>query len=806
MAEGVKRKISAILSADVVGYSKLMEADEESTVRTVESYRKTVSSLIGQHDGHVIDSPGDNILSEFGSVVDAVQCAVEVQHIIRAKNAGLPETRRMEFRIGINLGDLIEEEDRTYGEGVNIASRIEGMAGAGGICISESAYQQIRRKLSFGYEDLGEHTLKNITDPVRVYRIPMDSRSGIDVATGKRVVDRKWRNIAIGVTALFIVVVGVIVVRDYLLKPSPSSEVAKSETATVPAKQAEPSLLEKPSIAVLPFTNMSSDPEQEYFADGMTEEIISRLSRDSMLTVIARNSVFTYKGKPIKVQQVADELKVQHVLEGSVRKEGNQIRITAQLVDARTGGHLWSETYDKELKDVFSIQDEIAQQIAQSLGHEYWTAAMERVRRIPTESLTAYDLVLKGHSYMSRVTKENTANARKMYERAIELDPDYADAYAQVGMTHWTDLVMATDPKSLELMFEAAEKAISIDDSLSVGHRILAHYYQANAQHELALAKIKRAISLDPNSSDAYHAMSVINNNYGRPKDALKAMEKAMQLNPHYPAPYLVQLAWAYRGLERYEEAIAALNEAVALNPDWPITYYNFAWVYNATGRYRDAIELSNETVKRFPDGRWWHTRILPWSYLGLWESQQSENPQVLDKALEIAQKHIDLDKNSPLGHYALALIYLHKKQYDQAISEAEKTGWALGSVHNQMGRYGDTIVLAEEGLQANPESTYFLDLLGQAYHLSGRHEDAVAQLEKLLALTRDYSLSYRTHLQLAILYGELGRVNEAEAEAQEVLNLVPHFSVKTWGERNPMKDQAQVERDMAALRKAGLN
>ena len=325
--EGVKRKISAILSADVVGYSKLMEADEEATVRTMESYRGTLASLIDQHHGHVVDSPGDNVLSEFPSVVDSVQCAVEIQHVIKAKNAVLPEARRMLFRIGINLGDVIQEEGRLYGDGINIASRIEGIADAGGICISDSAYQQIKSKLALGYEDLGEHSIKNITEPVRVYGIPTDTGRTIGADKTKSAGEKKWRNVALALAVVMIIGAGVILAPRYISESPPNQEATAQEPTTVPAVKVGESLAEKPSIAVLPFDNMSGDPEQGYFSDGLTEEITAKLSMNSMLTVIARNSAFTYKGKATKVQQVAKDLGVKHVLEGSVRRKGTRISV-----------------------------------------------------------------------------------------------------------------------------------------------------------------------------------------------------------------------------------------------------------------------------------------------------------------------------------------------------------------------------------------------------------------------------------------------------------------------------------------------
>ena len=416
-----------------------MEADDETTVRTMESYRETVSSLIDQHNGRVIDSPGDNLLSEFGSVVDAVQCAVEVQHIIKAKNAGLPEARRMAFRIGINLGDVIEEEGRTYGDGINIAARIEKLADSGGICISGSAYEQIVSKLSLGYENLGEHAVKNIARPVQVYRIPMDSNAVAEVDKAKDAVITRWRNKAMGLIVLIAVGSISIAVWYHLRESTPPAEIIPAAKEAAPAEKMASTVSEKPSIAVLPFDNMSGDPEQEYFSDGMTEEIITKLSVNPMLMVIARNSTFFYKGKQFTIRQIGEELRARYVVEGSVRKAGNSVRITAQLIDVVTGGHLWAGNYDRELKDVFSLQDEIALQIVANLNIEYQEAELLRIERAPTEDMTAYDYLLRGWSHSRRLSKGANAEARGLYRKAIELDPGFAMAYASLGFSYLWD-------------------------------------------------------------------------------------------------------------------------------------------------------------------------------------------------------------------------------------------------------------------------------------------------------------------------------------------------------------------------------
>ena len=372
--EKFKRKLTAILSADVKGYSRLMGEDEEGTIRTLKAYMEVITGFIQQHRGRVVATGGDSVLAEFASVVDAVRCAVGIQEELKDRNKELPEDRRMEFRIGVNLGDVVEEGDNILGDGVNVAARVESLAEAGGICISGTVYDQIKNKLAFGYEYVGEQTVKNIKEPVRVYRVLMEPGVKVsEVAAEKKAKPRQWQRMALSL--------GVVTdcgSRFYcdlaflLATHSPPREVASKEKMAFP-------LPDMPSIAVLPFVNMSEDPKQEFLCDGMTEDIITALSKIPRLFVIARNSTFTYKGKPVKVKQVSEELGVRYVLEGSVQRSGDRIRITAQLIDALTGHHLWAERYDRDLKDIFALQDEItmkiltATQVKLTEGGQVWS-------------------------------------------------------------------------------------------------------------------------------------------------------------------------------------------------------------------------------------------------------------------------------------------------------------------------------------------------------------------------------------------------------------------------------------------------
>ena len=772
--EGFKRKLTAILSADVEGYSRLMGEDEEATVRTITAYREVLTTLIQQHNGKVLDSPGDNLLAEFVSVVDAVQCAVAVQKEIKARNDELSENRRMQFRIGINLGDVIQEEERIYGDGVNIAARLEALANPGGICISKTAFDQIESKLPYGYESLGDQTVKNIAKPIGAYRVLMEPR--VTVAGEPEKEKRSpVRRMPILVGALAVLVLAVAVgIWQFSVRP-------KVEPASI-AKMAFP-LPGKPAIAVLPFDNMSDDPEQEYFSDGMTEEIITKLSMNPGIAVIARNSTFFYKGKRIKIQQIAQELRARYVVEGSVRKAGNMVRITAQLIDATTESHLWAKTYDREFKDIFNLQDEIAQQVVAALNIESREAEQSRAWRIPTENLTAYDSLLRGLSHFFRFTKEKNAKAKAMFERAIELDSEYASAYGLLGIAHLVDYSIGwhRDPRTLEQAFEFARKAISLDDSSSLAHVLLADVYRTKGQFEQAISQAERALSLNPNDPSAYLSMGNTLNSVGRSGEAVEAIKKAMHLDPHYAAYYNTSLARAYQNLGQYKEAIASLKEALARNPDW-------IWVY---------FELAI-------------------NYLLAWEITQSQDPLMLDRALEMAEKLVAIDDSSLLGHFGLSLIYLSKQHYEKALAEAEKVialapenadSYALlAAIFISVGRSGEAIEMVEKAMQLNPAiPAWYLNILGGAYALSGRPTEAVATHKRVFDRDPSHADAFHAHLSLATLYVELGQEEDAQAEAAEILKLSPNFSVEVWGQRDTNKDQAQIEQGMAALRKAGL-
>jgi len=404
--ERAKRKLSAILSADVKGYSILMADDEVATIKTLKEYRKIMSQHVQQHNGRVVDSPGDNVLVEFSSAVDAVQCSIEIQRELKRKNDKLPKSLRMDFRIGIHVGDVVEEKERIYGDGVNIAARIESLADPGSICISRNVHYHIKNKLNLGYEYLGEHSLKNISEPVRAYRVlsaPDDA--GKLIGEKKKPSKTKWIGVAAATIALILFVV---VWQLYYKKPM----VEKEEVVQQPV----PVSSEKPSIAVLPFDNLSDDPEQEYFSDGMTDDIITDLSKIKDLLVISRNSTFTYKGQGKKIQEIAQELDVRYILEGSIRRAGDQVRINAQLIDAKKDHHLWAERFDGKMENVFELQDKITGKIVSALAVTLSTEEQGRIAEKGTDNIEAYEAFLKGREYYYRMTPEDIVKAIEYYK------------------------------------------------------------------------------------------------------------------------------------------------------------------------------------------------------------------------------------------------------------------------------------------------------------------------------------------------------------------------------------------------------
>jgi adenylate cyclase len=595
MEERAKRKLSAILSADVKGYSRLMGEDELGTVRTLEAYREMIAEVIKNYRGRVVDSPGDNVLAEFASVVDAVESAVEIQRELKAKNAELPENRRMEFRIGINLGDVIQEGKRIYGDGVNVAARIEGLAEGGGICISRTAFDQVKNKLELGYENLGEHAVKNIAEPVGVYKVLSEPEAAGKVIGKERPV--RWRWAAIGAVVVIILVAGALAIWNFYLRPD--IEPASVERMAF-------SLPDKPSIAVLPFDNLSGDPEQEYFSDGLTEEIITALSKVPKIFVIARNSTFSYKGNPVKVNQIAEELGVRYVLEGSVRKAGDQVRITAQLIDALNGHHLWAERYDRDLKDIFTLQDDITMKLITELEVKLTEGEQARLTAKGTKDLQAYLKYLKAREMLFIQTKEANTQARRLAKEAIDQDSEFAAAYALLGATHWMDVIygsIKSPEESLRRAFELTKKAIALDDSEATAHSLLGWLYLLlKREYDKGIAECERAIELAPNSAISHIWMSFVLTLAGRHEDAVRYSEQALRLNPLPEGWYFRFLGYTYFGLGRYEEAIAAYKEALNRAPNDILAHVALTTAYSWANRLEEARAQAAEVLRINPE------------------------------------------------------------------------------------------------------------------------------------------------------------------------------------------------------------
>jgi adenylate cyclase len=583
----LKRKLTAILSADVKGYSRLMGDDEERTVRTLNAYKEVIRSLVSQHRGRVVDAPGDNLLAEFASVVDSVQCAVEIQQALKAKNALLPENRRMEFRVGINLGDVIEEGDAIYGDGVNIAARIEGLAPPGGICVSGSAYEQVENKLPLQYEYLGEHEVKNIAKPVKVYRAQIEPEAAPSTAAEEeKHATKRMSKAALGIIAL-LVLAGAVILYQFVLRPSFFNKgVASRERMALP-------LPDKPSIAVLPFTYTSGDPAHEYLSDGITDAVITALAKSSQLFIIGRTSTLTYKGKPVKFQKVSEELGVRYVLEGSVQLSGGRLRVAAQLIDALSGYHLFSERYDRELKDIFATQDDITMKVFTATRVALTQGEEARVFGKGTRNLEAYLKVLQAQEHHELLTKESQALARQLAEEAIALDPGYALAYSYAAMSIAHAFVLgayANPREELERGMKLVQKAVALDPSLAHPHEMLSKYYiYLYRDYERGIAEAEHAVALEPNSVDAYVQLGSNLRWAGRGTEAIPVFQKAIRLSPIAPYLCLAMLAGCYYDTGQYEQAIALDKQILRKEPNQLITQLGLTAALVRTGREDEA-------------------------------------------------------------------------------------------------------------------------------------------------------------------------------------------------------------------------
>ena len=591
----MERRLAAILAADVVGYSRLIREDEAGTLAALKAHReKLIEPKLAQYHGRIVKLMGDGLLIEFPSAVEAVQCAVEMQHLIGERNAEVPENRRVTYRMGINIGDIVVEDDDIYGDGVNVAARLEGLADPGSICVARNVYNQVKDKLALTFDHLGEKEVKNIAEPVTVYRVVLDERAAALVTpitvtpptTGRG----RWSQIAAGLVLSLVAVAGLVWWQPW----APDVEPASLERMAFP-------LPDKPSLAVLPFANMSGDPEQDYFADGMTDDLITDLSKVSGLFVIARNSTFTYKGKTVTIRQVAEELGVRYVLEGSVRRAGDQVRINAQLIDATTGGHVWAERYDGSLTDVFALQDKVTQNIVTALAVNL--TEEERARRVSadTHSPEAYDAFLRGWAHYRLFTPEDLAKSVPYFEEAIRRDPNYGRAHAALATVYWESWLNDW-VKSLGMSHTEAKTKTrrhleeALKDPTPLAHRIAARMRITAERWDEAIAEAERAIALGANDPDGYVAMSKVLVRAGRPAEGLEFIETAMRLDPQ--TDYLYRLGEAQFHLERYDEASATLLRAAKRNPGVALNFFLLAAAYGQLGRDEEA-ESAIETFNK---------------------------------------------------------------------------------------------------------------------------------------------------------------------------------------------------------------
>ena len=557
----MERRLAAVLAADIVGYSRLMRADEEGTLARLKAlHRELFEPKVREHRGRIVKLMGDGALVEFASAVDAVRCAVAVQEGMAAREAGVAEESALALRLGINLGDIIIDSGDIYGDGVNLAARLEGLAEPGGICLSASIHEQVRHKLDMTFEDLGEQSVKNIAEPVRVFRVV--------------------------------------------------AETPEAAPAAAPGAEASLPLPDKPSIAVLPFDNMSGDPEQEYFADGISEDLITALSKIRWFFVIARNSTFTYKGQAVEVTQVARELGVRYVIEGSVRKAGNRVRISAQLIDATTGRHVWAERYDRDLADIFELQDEMAQTIAGAVEPELSAVERERAARKAPESLDAWETYQRGLWHLWSFTRDDNTEAQRVLRRAQKLDPGFATAYAFESYSHYLHAMLGfaeAPDESLAAALTAAKRALALDDKDPVAYFALGRVYMMHGKHDASVAELETTLALNPSFAMAYHGLGSALMLSGRLEEAAEALDKAIRLSPRDPVLWGMMCFRSMTcSLLRQYEAAAEWARRAAHEPRADKGgYWAYAVLASALGNLGHTVEAReavDEALRRKPD------------------------------------------------------------------------------------------------------------------------------------------------------------------------------------------------------------
>jgi adenylate cyclase len=631
----MERRLAAILAADVVGYSRLIGIDEAGTLSSLKAHREElIEPKIAEHNGRIVKLMGDGLLAEFPSAVEAVRCAVQIQHFMAERNATVLDDRRITFRIGINIGDIVVEGDDIYGDGVNVAARLEGVAEPGGICARRNVRNQVRDKLDVEFEDLGEIEVKNITRPVRAFRVVLDAKSAAlltpVVPTPAKAIPRLPIVRAAGLVLLLIAVGGILWWQPW----APDVEPASITKMALP-------LPEQPSIAVLPFDNFSNDPEQDFLADGLTEEIITALSKTPELFVIARNSTFIYKDKSVPVRQVAEEQGVRYVLEGSVQRSGERIRINAQLIDALEGNHIWAERYDREFEDLFSLQDDITHNVATALQVTLTLGDEVSSRRRGTSSPEAFQLAHKALWHIQQYNKEDTAKARELVKRAQEIAPDALFPLQMEGWVHLNDArfgYTASKEESLAKAKAIAKRALLIDENDPDSHLLLAGVERGQKNLDEAIRHMERAIELNPNHAKAVGAMAQLLNYSGRPQEAIGFSKKAMRLSPVYPPWMPANLGLSYMMIGEYDKAIEAYEEVLSRGAFIVFGYERLAAIHALKGDLDRAREYASKLLEAKPD-----FTIEEWSNVLLYTNEED-----LDRELN-ALRAAGLPERPPL-------------------------------------------------------------------------------------------------------------------------------------------------------------
>ena len=597
MEERLPRKLAAILYADVVGYSRMASEDEDTTHRLLKESLQLISKAVTSYHGRVVNTAGDAVLAMFEAVVDALSCAAAIQRDLVSLSQNVPDERRIQYRIGVNSGDVIEDDGDIFGDGVNVAARLEGLAEPGGICISESVYTAVGSKLPLEYRDIGAQSVKNIATPVRAYQVhlkpgselPRPSEQPTPVQPPKT---KRWQSV---IAALVIVLI-VAGAATYWLKPwEPREEAASVENMAF-------ALPDKPSIAVLPLDNMSDDASQDYFADGMTEDLITDLSKNPGLFVIARNSSFSYKGRNVEIRQVAEELGVRYILEGSVRRAGDQVRINAQLIDATTGGHVWADRYDGQLTDIFALQDQVTMQIVKALNISLTGAEVGTQAQHSTDNAEAHDAFLQGWALFIQERPEFLTQALPFFEKAVLLDENYSQAHAALASILWdaqqNDWTLDLGIFSFEVEERIEEHLeAALESPTPLAHDLQARIYLSYSQFDKAVQEAEKAIALDGNNATAHAALANALVLVGKPEEGAEAIGKAMRLDPHYPPSYLEILGATQFWTGKVNEAIETVKQAIERNPENDLPRLYLAASYARLGRINEgeaAMEAAN--------------------------------------------------------------------------------------------------------------------------------------------------------------------------------------------------------------------